>query len=385
MHRRFCGAVLAAALAVGLLASPVQAAVLQDPDIQRILTLDARVTAPATGSGAMDQKIALLREKFPAGKYWNHAPGSANDPDSCTDIPCSHHYSGGCHFAGGCGCNSFLKSIQCMGYAAKAAWDVFGTDWRTWPRHSDVNAIQPGDIIRINGDGHSAFVVGVDDQNVYTTELNYKDTCLIRWDGVWSKAQLASILTYCSHATNYDEVYYADFAVDTLTAQGISFPETLAAGDTLALSGVLLSAGGITSVAAQVLDAEGGVRFEQSAAPGAALYSLRGLDGAMAFHTLEAGAYTFTLSADDDQGRRIRLARPFTVASEGETATARYSGAAPQAGEAIVSKDEQGALQVTVTGLEENVRLVLVCAKNQSKGGEVLLQQAAMLEGGQAQ
>ena len=35
--------------------------------------------------------LTELQNKFPSGKYWNHAGSSVNNPDGYTSTPCTHH------------------------------------------------------------------------------------------------------------------------------------------------------------------------------------------------------------------------------------------------------------------------------------------------------
>lgn len=36
-------------------------------------------------------KLDELKLTFAAGKFWNHSPGTENDPASVTDSACTHH------------------------------------------------------------------------------------------------------------------------------------------------------------------------------------------------------------------------------------------------------------------------------------------------------
>lgn len=73
----------------------------------------------ASTSGTLTERISSLKSRYPSGKYWNHAKGTANNPDSYTSTPCTHHdsekkYCSSKGYNGWCGCNSFNgTSIQC--------------------------------------------------------------------------------------------------------------------------------------------------------------------------------------------------------------------------------------------------------------------------------
>lgn len=141
--------------------------------------------------------------KFPNGKYWCHVPGTPNNPDGYMSTPCQCTKHGGGHttndlITGACGCNSFDNSIQCMGFARKVGYDLFGSLPRTWTQSlnaSDVDNLRPGDYIRFKYDGHSAIVTGKDSTNIYVVECNYDGKCGIRWGGVYSISYVKQTLT----------------------------------------------------------------------------------------------------------------------------------------------------------------------------------------------
>lgn len=165
-------------------------------------------------SGAAPQAISIkkLREKFPAGKYWNHGSG-ANNPDGYTSTPCNHHNSSGCEYDGSCGCNSFNSAIQCMGYAEKCGRDVTDANPRTsgeWEKSTNKSAIdniKAGDIVRYKNDGHSVYVIRVSGDTVTITDCNSDYHCIIRWDATISKSTLKSSFTYIRIAP-FDAGYY---------------------------------------------------------------------------------------------------------------------------------------------------------------------------------
>ena len=128
--------------------------------------------------------IAQIREKFPDGKYWNHAgnPGasnSVNNQDGWTSTPCPRHKTVGTSAQT---CNGFAPSgkqlsWQCMGYAEKIGYDITGYNprnnahgWSTSKNVSALDSLKPGDIVRYKNDGHSIYVLGVDGNTVTYTD-----------------------------------------------------------------------------------------------------------------------------------------------------------------------------------------------------------------------
>ncbi len=164
--------------------------------------------------------ITDLRSKFPAGKYWNHVGSSSNNPDGYTSRACSHH-SGGCEYSGSCGCNAFSSAIQCMGYAFKCGYDVYGSNPRNWTINSNtsaVDSVKAGDVIRYRNDGHSIFVIGVSGDTIIYTDCNWNGTCNIRWNCTVSKSTVKSSFTRL-----YSAPYAAAGNTDSATIYTVKF------------------------------------------------------------------------------------------------------------------------------------------------------------------
>lgn len=165
-----------------------------------VLLLAALLPGKVYGADSADSVIAAstvdsLKAKFPAGKYWNHTPGTKPDPDSWTDTPCTHHDSGTCStYDGLCGCNMFDSAIQCMGFAFKLANEYFGGSARKWTEVQDLEGIKAGDIVRMNG--HSVFVTAVTGEMVTYADCNIDQQCKIRWDTQISKTLMKNRLDY---------------------------------------------------------------------------------------------------------------------------------------------------------------------------------------------
>lgn len=143
-------------------------------------------------NAASNMTLAQLQAKFPAGKYWNHAGSSVNNPDGYTSTPCTHH--GSCSYYGKCGCNSFGNSIQCFGFANKLAYDAFGSLYTSWGITS-LNNLKAGDVIRYKNNGHSIFVTAVNGDTITYGDCNSDGHCKIRWGATISKSTVASTLT----------------------------------------------------------------------------------------------------------------------------------------------------------------------------------------------
>ncbi len=171
---------------------------------------DSPASPPPAAGGIMT--VEELRKKFPEGKYWNHAdnPGAGEDrsnPDGWTDLPCPYHddNDNGYFRSGITTCNTFYVNgsaigSQCHGFAAKLAWDATGTSINTWPKITDpetaVSAVKPGDVIRINDDHHTIYVIDVRYDEIMYADCNNGHQCAIHWDQRMSKQDLLTRFTY---------------------------------------------------------------------------------------------------------------------------------------------------------------------------------------------
>ncbi len=161
-------------------------------------------------------KVVALKTKFPHGKYWNKAGKDSDNSDGYTSTPCSNHKTTGvdCVYGtGGCTCNHFtgggghLMATQCMGYANKLGYDVFGdTTWNqiTISSSSQLDDIKVGDILRVNYGGHSVFVIARTGDEIMVAEANYPNGCRINWGRVIQLS--AANATYYERAANYSTV-----------------------------------------------------------------------------------------------------------------------------------------------------------------------------------
>ena len=158
--------------------------------------------------------LSQLKEKFPNGKYWNHAgnPGkenSKNNQDGYTSTPCPKHGVVGTRQQT---CNGFAPagtqlSWQCMGYAEKLGYDSTGYNprnnsngWNTSTNSTALNNLKAGDIVRYKNNSHSIFVTAVNGETVTYTDCNSDNHCIIQWGKQISKSALKSSFTYVRSA-----------------------------------------------------------------------------------------------------------------------------------------------------------------------------------------
>ena len=160
-------------------------------------------------------RMRELQNKFPNGKYWNHVGMSVDNSDGYTSSPCDatlHKIKDGRHTNGtnGCTCNHFackghLSAAQCMGFANKLGYDVFGET--KWTLHTNsgkaYQEIKVGDIVRIGG-SHSVFIIAKNGNVVTVGEANYKPNCEISWGRTIDLT--TEIITNYERADNYAAV-----------------------------------------------------------------------------------------------------------------------------------------------------------------------------------
>lgn len=141
-----------------------------------------------------------LRQKYPAGKYWNHVGSSQNNPEGWTDYPCTDHSQDN-YYHGTSG-----SAHQCAGYAEQLGYCYAGSDPQTWEKRvskSAVDSLKAGDIVRYRNDGHSIFITKVEGENVWLSDCNWgvqgKNgwvcNCNIRWDAKITKSDIKKSFT----------------------------------------------------------------------------------------------------------------------------------------------------------------------------------------------
>lgn len=135
-----------------------------------------------------------LNAKFPSGKYWNHPVGTICDDDNITSVSCNTRthgsdntiYSTSCFDRGVkpgdsiCTRFAHYSSAQCMGFALKVGYDIFGSspmNTTYWTNLGATSSLQPGDYVRVTG--HSMFVLSVSGSKITTVECNRGANCII--------------------------------------------------------------------------------------------------------------------------------------------------------------------------------------------------------------
>ncbi len=180
------------------------------------------------GQSNFDTTIADLKKKFPHGKYWNHVGMTTDNSNGYTSSACTKHKSSGVDHVkgtGGCTCNHFaggghLSATQCMGFANKLGYDVFGyTTWIIKYDNPSAN-VQVGDIVRYasasdNTTGHSVFVIAKSGNEITVGEANYGGACRINWGRTIDLTKVT--VQYYEHAANYASVMGATTATPATT------------------------------------------------------------------------------------------------------------------------------------------------------------------------
>lgn len=145
-----------------------------------------------------------LRQKYPAGKYWNHVGSSQNNSESYTSTACTDHYVKRADGTRGIGQydNRYYGALgwatQCAGYAQQVASCYAGSDPQTWTKRTGtaaVNDLKTGDVVRYLNDGHSIFITKVEGENVWFSDCNYGNRCIIRWDVKTTKSAIKKTFT----------------------------------------------------------------------------------------------------------------------------------------------------------------------------------------------
>lgn len=176
---------------------------------------------PYFDSYTIEEKIEILRERFPDKMYWNHSgidiSGLSQEEAALiyTDIPCEHSNYGydNCHFYNSTTMYWFGYSynMECLGFASFVSDFLFGveSEIREYWSFDDVRV---GDHIRLDLWDHSFIVteVGVNEEGedyikVVECNRNFED-CLIEWDRVLTRSDIYSYGDHVTYLTRYPEV-----------------------------------------------------------------------------------------------------------------------------------------------------------------------------------
>lgn len=144
-------------------------------------------------------RLAALEQKYPTGRYWNHA-GLNPDPfaadrylDSSgylTDIPCDHRQSSGNPeldaLKVGPYCNQYLGGFQCDGFALKMMDELFPDGNTEVILDGTFEELHVGDYVRFD-DEHSVIVTEKSSTDIKVAECNYNNHCEINWGRSISK------------------------------------------------------------------------------------------------------------------------------------------------------------------------------------------------------
>lgn len=167
----------------------------------------------------VEMRLENLRDDYPEGMYWNHRVASESDKlenilqeldesyaDNVTSYPCTtHEYDGG---RGSYVCNYFDEGYQCHGFAARIFYRVFGIRQSTLEKiDRRVYDIQPGDLVRLKNNRHSAIVLSVNGLRFTVVECNVAEageepSCEINWGRSYNLTDI----TYYVHASNYEKI-----------------------------------------------------------------------------------------------------------------------------------------------------------------------------------
>lgn len=167
----------------------------------------------------VEMRLEELRDDYPEGMYWNHRVVNEDDKienilsnldeshaDSVTSYPCtSHDYE---VEKGNYDCNYFDEGYQCHGFAARIFYRVFGIRQSSLePVDKKFYEIQPGDLVRLKNNKHSAIVLSVNGLKFTVVECNVADTgetpsCEIKWGRSYNLTDI----TYYVHASNYEKI-----------------------------------------------------------------------------------------------------------------------------------------------------------------------------------
>ncbi|MBP3441640.1 MAG: RICIN domain-containing protein [Clostridia bacterium] len=180
-----------------------------------MMTVFAPMTKAATlTESQFANKISQLKSVYKQGEYWNeynscksNGTGQIRCSGSADGKTCvARGYCGGSSGAGcTCKCGTYYENgvamaWQCMGFAHKMGYEVFGDylSSSAWEKSSSLGTIYAGDIIRIKN-RHSIFVIKVVGETVYYADCNRTGPCQVDWTGSYTKSQIASFFNYKHH------------------------------------------------------------------------------------------------------------------------------------------------------------------------------------------
>lgn len=174
-----------------------------------------REETAAVLSGSPEEKIAALKQQFPAGKYWNHARKDQDYAlESLSDHPCNHESESG---TADWLCSVFDNGSQCAGFAFLCYYKFHGFKCNTDTLHSQKlpgNTVKVGDVLE--EEGHYSFVSAVFEQDVEVIEANAGNPCEITQG---RRVPRNEILGYYTPKTEYTIVYDSNGANGMMETQ----------------------------------------------------------------------------------------------------------------------------------------------------------------------
>ncbi|MDO4620740.1 MAG: Ig-like domain-containing protein [Lachnospiraceae bacterium] len=210
-------------------------------------------------SNAVYTKLVSLKSRYPERSFWNHkVTTNSNNGDqlrarrdesyasSVTWYPCATHR--GTARIGQYDCNYFDGGMQCMGFAKKVFYDIFGQRESSLSRRTDTANLRVGDYVRINNNRHSGVVLSISGNRFTLCECNFEGSgsaynCQIRWGNV---TYYKSSITYFKRATNYDSINTVKVSMTwkTPTASSSQTNSTISVVPTANISGSFTAASG---------------------------------------------------------------------------------------------------------------------------------------------
>lgn len=243
------------------------------------------------------------------GKYWNgKKTGTGDILLSVTNKPCKG--------TGGDQCNSNryvygnVNGRQCTGFAHSYAYYLFGSEFTTWEKRSDVSKVEPGDVIHVNG--HEAIVWKVSGTEIKVAECWGTSKCKInygyfnsRYNTMKSIQKKYGSVTVYKHPGSDDEVGKRP----TISIKSVTAPKgNLNKGKNFGLRGIISTdCGVITEVKAYIINtATGKVVLTTKYNPNTVNMDIRyTINNDFSFGKMAKGSYAYVVEATAMNGSEI--------------------------------------------------------------------------------
>ncbi len=215
------------------------------------------VNAASVTDSSFASAIASLKIRYKDYGYWNAYNSCGYDGTGDIKCPsCSGKGMGYCDGSCPDSCGQFYYngnwvSGQCMGFACKMGYEIFGSNPYSWEMHRNAADLRPGDIVYGNlsniiggASYHAIFITGVFGQNVTFADCNSIGPCQVKWDRTTTIQAIQVALNnsytngrfgYISHASNNNTSNNSSSV--PLTTPTISFNKSsYTVGDTITVS-----------------------------------------------------------------------------------------------------------------------------------------------------